>query len=83
MMETLALVDSISPTQVAFQQLVDPFVVAPPKGLFSNENGGIPMYLIDTQPVVRNASYAYLLVRFGANGEPSETLPIPSVLVQP
>ncbi len=83
LMETLALVDSISPSQVPFQQLVDPFVVAPPKGLFSNDVGAIPIYLIDTQPVVRNASYAYLLVHFDAKGEPSETLPIPSVLVQP
>ena len=84
LMETLALVDAVNPTQTLYQKLVDPFVIAPASSLFgNNEAGVIPIFLLDTQPAVRNASYAYLLVRFGPNSEPLEVLPVPAALAQP
>lgn len=83
-MDTLAVAESVNQSQVNYQKLVDPFVVAPPSAILGDTDVGvIPIYLLDTQPVVQNASYAYLLVRFGSNGEPVEVLPVPAVLVQP
>jgi hypothetical protein len=39
------------------------------------------IYLLDTQPVVRRASYAYVAVRFGRDGEISSVHPLPAVTV--
>lgn len=39
------------------------------------------VYLLDTQPVVRRASYAYVAVRFGRDGEIASVHPLPAVTV--
>jgi len=40
------------------------------------------IYLLDTQPVMRRASYAYVAVRFAKNGEIASVHPIPPVTIQ-
>jgi hypothetical protein len=82
LMETLAMVDAVNPNQILYQKLVDPFVIAPTV-IGNTDVGVVPIYLLDTQPAVRNASYAYLLVRFGPNSEPLEVLPVTAALAQP
>jgi hypothetical protein len=60
----------------------DPFVrigPAPPVAAFV----GYPLYLVDTQPVIANASYLYLLVRFDDNHEIKEVVPSSIVEVTP
>ncbi len=41
------------------------------------------LYLVDTQPVVTGASYRYWLTRFNTLGEPIQTIPCGTVVVQP
>jgi len=60
--------------------IYDPFVAVISEGGTNNPLKGI--YLLDTQPVIRGASYQYLLVRFhpvggpGPAGEIHEVMPI-------
>ena len=58
---------------------VDPFVrISPP----SSQPGQDPkIYLLDTQPVMREAAYAYVVVRFEPNGEIRDVVPVPAVTI--
>jgi hypothetical protein len=58
--------------------VVDPFV----KMLsFTSQPARNEIYLLDTQPAVRKAAYAYLAVRFTKLGEVIDVLPIAAVEV--
>ena len=39
------------------------------------------IFLLDTQPVVKRAAYAYVMVRFGKDGEISSVHPLPPVTI--
>jgi hypothetical protein len=43
--------------------------------------GGDQLYLRDTQPVIKNARYRYLLVRFTPNGEVAQIIPTNEVTI--
>jgi hypothetical protein len=60
-------------------RIVDPFVrITPP----SSQPGQDPkIYLLDTQPVMREAAYAYVVVRFEPNGEIRDVVPVPAVTI--
>ncbi len=60
----------------------DPFIriASPPAGTNLPIS---PMYLVDTQPVIANARYVYLLVRFDQNHEIKEIVPSSIVEVTP
>ncbi|MEX0325812.1 MAG: hypothetical protein AB3N33_06970 [Puniceicoccaceae bacterium] len=40
-----------------------------------------PIVLLDTQPAIRKATYAYIVVRFDENGEIASVHPVPEILV--
>ncbi|MEN3942718.1 hypothetical protein WJU23_15565 [Prosthecobacter sp. SYSU 5D2] len=50
----------------------DPFICVKSSGIVGGIHGEI--FLLDRQPVIAGASYAYLLVRFAKNGEIEEVL---------
>jgi hypothetical protein len=57
----------------------DPFI-----GVYRNSKSpltepGYDMFLLDTQPIINGARYGYLLVRFGANREIEEVIPMNEV----
>ena len=54
-------------------------VPAAPPGVDGVENYGL--YLRDTQPVIKNARYRYLLVRFTPNGEVAQIIPTNEVTI--
>jgi hypothetical protein len=53
----------------------DPFVLIRPLSPGSLVPSRYDIFLLDTQPVIAGARYAYLLVRFGANREIEEVIP--------
>ena len=58
-------------------RIIDPFVrITPP---VSQPAQDPRLYLLDTQPVVREASYAYVFVRFENNGEIRDVVPVPAI----
>jgi hypothetical protein len=60
-------------------RIVDPFVrITPPS---SQLNQDPKIYLLDTQPVMREAAYAYVVVRFEPNGEIRDVVPVPAVTI--
>jgi predicted RNA-binding protein with TRAM domain len=84
LMENLALVPGTDPQTGPYQALADPFVLAPEifqPGVLPEGAG--PLWLLDTQPVVRGATYEYLVVRFGDDGEPIEIISTPPLNVLP
>lgn len=83
LMESIALMPGLDISQQPCLLWKDPFVLANYSSGAFEQGGGIPVYLLDTQPVVRGAAYVYLLVRFGANGEPNDILPTPPVVILP
>ena len=82
LMESIALMPGKDNSQQPCQLWKDPFLLGPYTS-GSLEKGGFPVYLLDTQPVIRGAAYVYLLVRFGADGEPKDILPTPPVVILP
>ena len=58
----------------------DPFVMVINRGTGQLDQPW-PVVLLDTQPAVRNATYAYIIVRFHPNGEIASVHPVPPVLV--
>lgn len=60
-------------------RIVDPFVRITPPSTIPDNNP--KLYLLDTQPVVREASYAYLLVRFDRSGEIRDVVSVPPVSI--
>ena len=58
----------------------DPFVKIIPRGTGQLDQPW-PIVLLDTQPAIRKASYAYIVVRFDTNGEIASVHPVPPVLV--
>jgi hypothetical protein len=59
----------------------DPFIAIYSVG--SLESQPTSIYLLDTQPVIERARYAYLLVRFGANREVLAVVPAGEVEISP
>ena len=56
----------------------DPFIAVTRRRSGSDPWG---LFLIDTQPVLRGATYQYLLVRFGADKEIERVIPIGSITI--
>ncbi|HTI72322.1 MAG TPA: hypothetical protein VMF06_20275 [Candidatus Limnocylindria bacterium] len=82
--DSIALVPGLNGNQQPYLNLADPFFIAPQNDKQgSTVPGGSLLYLLDTQPVLRGATYKYLVVRFGADGEPVEVIPTPTVDVVP
>lgn len=60
-------------------RIIDPFVrITPPVSQLAQDPR---LYLLDTQPVVREASYAYVVVRFEKNGEIRDVVPVPAIKI--
>jgi hypothetical protein len=77
LMEKIALAER-NGTGGGYMAVKDPFV------RIFGQSFPVPtyyIYLLDTQPVVRRASYAYVAVRFGRDGEISSVHPLPAVTV--
>jgi hypothetical protein len=77
LMEKIALAER-NGTGGVYMAVKDPFV------RIVGQSFPVPtyyIYLLDTQPVVRRASYAYVAVRFGRDGEISSVHPLPAVTV--
>ena len=82
--DSLAFVPGINQNQEPYAMLADPFFIAPQNTkIGSTAEGGAPLLLLDTQPVIRGATYKYLVVRFGDDGEPAEVIPTPTVDILP
>ncbi len=77
LMETIALAEKVGPGG-DYMQVTDPFVRLYAQTAPEPHNW---IYLLDTQPVVRRATYAYVAVRFGKNGEIASVHPLPPVTV--
>lgn len=79
MMETIAHSTGASP-QGTVTRITDPFVLLtiPDSNQFPLRSS---MYLLDTQPVIRKAAYAYVLARFDSAGELEEIVKVPPVEV--
>ena len=74
-----ALPDSRQVQAGTATRIVDPFVrITPPS---TQPNADPKIYLLDTQPVVREAAYAYVVVRFEPNGEIRDVVPVPAVTI--
>lgn len=82
LMEEIAYEFTVNANNVAQTVIHDPFVRAVPNTQGSNVGTGA-IYLLDTQPVLAEARYLYLVVRFGANGEVLEVVPTNPVEVTP
>ncbi len=83
LLEKIAVVTTAVPNLGTFVQIVDPFVRATPLDLQSQDIPSRGLYLLDTTPVVVNARYGYLLVRFGDTGEVRSVHPTDPVDVTP
>lgn len=84
LMDTLALTPGFDTQNQPCLVWKEPFAIAPINSLFGTVDLGYwPVLLLDTQPVLRGASYVYLLVRFGTDGEPTEILPTQPVTISP
>jgi len=78
------LIEGLAHTEIVFQNqpavaIYDPYffvVEAPETGQGSR---AFHLYLKDTQPVIVNASYRYLVVRFDDSGEIAQVIPLPTV----
>lgn len=66
--------------QGAVTWITDPFICLTIPPSFP-PNQPYEMYLVDTQPVVRKASYAYVLARLAATGSSHELVPVEAVKV--
>ncbi len=62
-------------------RILDPFIAIIPNTEFQETYYSI--FLIDTQPVIRGATYQYMLVRFADNGEIDRILPMRNVVTIP
>jgi hypothetical protein len=86
MMESIAygFVQSGVPNPAGADTVIyDPFIATANNGLASGTYT-VGLYLTDTLPVVRGASYRYLLVRFDpVTKEPRDVLPIPNAVTVP
>ncbi len=60
----------------AFSTVEDPFIRVVTQSV---PFIGAGIYLIDTQPVMKRASYAYVVVRFGRAGEIASVHPLPEI----
>ena len=63
-----------------FTLVRDPFVKVIARGSGQLDQPW-PIVLLDTQPAIRTATYAYVVVRFHPNGEIASVHPVPPVLV--
>ncbi len=61
-------------------QILDPFVVLTRLG---GETGNYSLSLIDSQPVIRGASYRYMIVRFTQDGELDRIFPVINTITIP
>jgi hypothetical protein len=82
LMEEIAYEFTVNANNVPQTVIHDPFVRAVPAGQASTVGEG-EIYLLDTQPVIAEARYLYLVVRFAANGEILEVIPTNAVDVTP
>ena len=83
LMESIASATVIVPNLGNFTRVHDPFIhLSRPLG-DNNATGFAEMYLLDTQPLVLGARYAYLLVRFNAGGEVVQVIPTTFIDVFP
>lgn len=81
LMEKIASAVATDPNNGTYTRIYDPFVL-----LYGAPTASITfgvLYLLDTQPVIINAKYAYLLVRFDKLGEVVEVIPTAPVEVTP
>jgi hypothetical protein len=78
LMENIAH-DKVAVNGESVTRILDPFVrlVSPNTA----QGTDWQLCLVDTQPAVRRARYAYLMVRMGNDGELEEVIPVPPVLV--
>ena len=82
-MESIASATVIVPNLGNFTRVHDPFIhLSRPLG-DNNATGFAEMYLLDTQPLVLGARYAYLLVRFNAGCEVVQVIPTTFIDVFP
>ena len=77
LMETIALAERVGPGG-PYMAVKDPFVRIIGQ---SFPEPKFPIYLLDTQPVMKRATYGYVAVRFGRDGEIASVHPLPPVTV--
>lgn len=75
LMEQIAHAMVTDPTHGDITEIHDPFIAV----LRASDDPIGSIWLVDTQPVLANGRYVYLLVRFGADGEIAEVIPTPPV----
>ncbi|MDB6070618.1 MAG: hypothetical protein JWL81_1789 [Verrucomicrobiales bacterium] len=75
LMEKIAL-HRKSSNGTAYSTIEDPFIRVVTQSV---PFIGAGIYLVDTQPVMKRASYAYVVVRFGRNGEIASVHPLPEI----
>lgn len=78
------LIEGMAHTEIVFQNqpavaIHDPyfFLMEVPEN--SQSTRAFHLYVKDTQPVIVNASYRYLVVRFDQSGEIAQVIPLPTV----
>lgn len=84
LIQVTPLMNSIATGTTATARLIrDPFIkLIPSDPSASDPNDPWLMTLLDTQPVVRTASYVYLIVRFNPDGEIASVHPLAPFLVE-
>lgn len=78
------LIEGIAHTNIEFQgqpakAIHDPYFFLLPIPETANSTRAYHLYVKDTQPVVRGASYRYLVVRFDDSGEIAQIIPLETV----
>lgn len=81
LMSEIVLVPGLDDAQQPSMLWKEPFAIV--DITLGNSDIGAPVVLLDTQPVVANATYVYLLVHFGTDGEPAEIYPTQPVTITP
>ena len=65
-------------------EIVDPFIRLCPDYMTGGQNETwAGLYLVDTQPVLSGATYQYVLLRLGPNGEIIQVIPLNKVTIVP
>jgi hypothetical protein len=78
LMQEIAMVEKLNGGNSEVMELRDPFVRILSQSFPIQKH---EIFLLDTQPVVKRAAYAYLMVRFGKDGEISSVHPLPPVTI--
>jgi hypothetical protein len=74
LMRSIATAVEVGPNNNTYTRIYDPFILLTPQIAGASVSPS-PIYLLDTQPVIVGAKYAYLLVRFDQRGEIIEVIP--------